>query len=692
MHALLFSEIHKEAGTFATVKAPLLPREEKRMFCEKSEWIWLAQQEDTPDCYGEFVLTAVVRAHERVRVLISADSNYSLCVNGVFADSGQYPDFPYAKVADELDITDLCQVGENRLALTVWYYGQGSSTYYPGRAAVRAEVWCGDMLRTCTDCRTPSRKSPAYQNARAHYITRQLGFGYRWDAQGADEWESRDVPGFRESRVVNQQLPVSARPLPKGNILPFVCAKLIKNEKNCLLFDLGREEVGYLSLSIRSLVRQNIVVAFGEHVLDGWVRRRIADRDFSVEIVLRPGVTRFDHRMRRLGARYLQVQACAPVVVERIGLCPVSYPFHRLPGEPADARRRDIYQMCVRTLELCMHDHYEDCPWREQALYVLDSRNQMLCGYYAFGEKTAARASLSLIAKGKREDGLLPICTPAASPLAIPSFSLFYFTEVSEYLDHTADLSLAREVFEKLKSVLSVFTDRVRNGRIPLFTGKYHWNFYEWSDDLSGQPAQQTHSRQTQDAEQYEAPLHFLLVLALRHMAHICDALGEASEEYRTLADQVAHTAGELFFDTERALYVNRLGEYRYSELTNSLALLCGAADAERAAGIVRALGTTLGAEDVCAGEMTPITLAMLGFKYDALLQADAHRWRAPILSDIDRRFSRMLDAGATSVWETEKGAADFEGAGSLCHGWSAMPVYYYRKLLPEFSKKDNLS
>ena len=35
-----------------------------------------------------------------------------------------------------------------------------------------------------------------------------------------------------------------------------------------------------------------------------------------------------------------------------------------------------------------------------------------------------------------------------------------------------------------------------------------------------------------------------------------------------------------------------------------------------------------------------------------------------------------MLDAGATTFWETELGATDFDGAGSLCHGWSAVPLY----------------
>ena len=37
-----------------------------------------------------------------------------------------------------------------------------------------------------------------------------------------------------------------------------------------------------------------------------------------------------------------------------------------------------------------------------------------------------------------------------------------------------------------------------------------------------------------------------------------------------------------------------------------------------------------------------------------------------------------MLDEGATSFFETELGEKDFEGAGSLCHGWSgAIPIYF---------------
>ena len=38
-----------------------------------------------------------------------------------------------------------------------------------------------------------------------------------------------------------------------------------------------------------------------------------------------------------------------------------------------------------------------------------------------------------------------------------------------------------------------------------------------------------------------------------------------------------------------------------------------------------------------------------------------------------------MVFSGATSFWETSLGGDDFDNAGSLCHGWSSLPVLYYQ-------------
>ena len=158
--------------------------------------------------------------------------------------------------------------------------------------------------------------------------------------------------------------------------------------------------------------------------------------------------------------------------------------------EPA---ARDDIQSLRNTLLQCLHEHYEDCPWREQALYTMDSRNQMLCGYYAFGGETqAARAALELMTHGVRRDGLLMLCYPAGLDFPIPSFSCMFFVQMDEYIRHSGDTSLAAEHLPMLENLMETFLRRRQDsGVIENFYGEFegrrdYWNFYEWTPTMSG--------------------------------------------------------------------------------------------------------------------------------------------------------------------------------------------------------------
>ena len=50
------------------------------------------------------------------------------------------------------------------------------------------------------------------------------------------------------------------------------------------------------------------------------------------------------------------------------------------------------------------------------------------------------------------------------------------------------------------------------------------------------------------------------------------------------------------------------------------------------------------------------------------------------VLEDIRKKYGHMLKSGATSFWETQRGAWDFDSAGSLCHGWSTIPINIFHK------------
>ena len=59
----------------------------------------------------------------------------------------------------------------------------------------------------------------------------------------------------------------------------------------------------------------------------------------------------------------------------------------------------------------------------------------------------------------------------------------------------------------------------------------------------------------------------------------------------------------------------------------------------------------------------------------------DRAAYEAYVLDEIRTVYGKMLDAGSTTVWETALGSVDFHNAGSLCHGWSAVPIYVFYRL-----------
>jgi hypothetical protein len=69
-------------------------------------------------------------------------------------------------------------------------------------------------------------------------------------------------------------------------------------------------------------------------------------------------------------------------------------------------------------------------------------------------------------------------------------------------------------------------------------------------------------------------------------------------------------------------------------------------------------------------------TLSQSFYKFEAILLDSSYA--AFVRDFINRDWSKMLFAGATSFWETLSGGWDFNHAGSLCHGWSGTPVYFY--------------
>ena len=650
---------------------------------EKSKWIWPIS-DSKADEYAEFI-EEVSFYGRKAELYVSSDSNYTVYINGSLVAFGQYADYPYKKVYDRIDVSRYMRQGKNVIAFRVWYYGiSTSSTYYPGKAGLLYSLYADDALVAYSSDSTLSRLSPTFVPYKCKQITGQLGLTFEYDSKRADAWmfgmPSEDYP-FSKSCVIDVAPEMRERTCLRTELGETRVGRevsengIVPVSPHGKIFDFGSEAVGFICLEFKTESEKPVTVAFGEHLIDGHVRQKVGGRDFS--FIYHPTAGEVNYYMnafRRCGCRYVELISEEPISGVKVSLRSVIYPVERLEApESLTLLESRIYDACVYTLECCMHEHYEDCPWREQALYTMDSRNQMLAGYYAFGETLFPKANLELISEDDRPDDLLSICYPIKRDSAIPSFSLHFVTECEEYLRYSNDEAFIRKIYPKIQKTLNAFIARIdRLGLAKPFDEPTMWNFYEWSDGLEGIGYWEIEKKK-HECFDYDIALNTLMSYAISRMVMINDRLGFDSKELLAKKEQLNAAIHRHFFNPERGLYETRRGTSHYSRLTNALAILAGVAKGEERKRIAEIL-----TEDKT---LVDVSLSMRVFYYDALLLADKERYTDYILADIERLYTPMLKTGNNTVWETELGASDFDDAGSLCHGWSAIPIYYYNIL-----------
>lgn len=627
-----------------------------------SRWIWHGG-EKCENSYAEFCEKINFNGENTV-LRISVRGDYTLFINGKFVECNQYADFEHFKIYDEINISESLKAGENRICFLVWYFGKSGMRYNTPNPGLIYEILQNGSVTAFSSEKTPSRKSRAYETGFERKISNQLGYSFSYDATLEDEWLTADSEGFTESTVLDGTREITARKTEKLMYADLVRGVMSETEGSCL-FDLGEEIVGLPTFRIRSDSEQTINVAYGEILANGHVKRKIHNRDFSFDYKCKKGENEFTSHMLRFACRYIEVTSEAPIDIEYVGIIPQYYPaVAKKTGfqNPLDGK---IYEICLNTLRLSMMEHYVDCPWREQCLYAFDARNQMLSGYSAFenGNRDYVRANLQLISKDKRADNLLSICFPSAENLTIPSFSLYYIIAVNEYLHNTGDLSLGEEVIEKIESILSVFIGNMKDGLVLRMTDECHWNFYDWSKYCSS----------SNDAPRGEADaiINSIAVMALEAYLDICRLISRRSKYEKSLIDSIRKCARERFYNPEKGIFFMYDINEDPTELVNALAVLSGVAEGETARGIC---------EKLASGCLESCSLSMKVFKYDALLKINPD-YKDSVLDEIRKTYKIMLDAGSTTVWEEISGPDAFDKAGSLCHGWSAVPIHFYHKL-----------
>lgn len=703
-----------------------------------ANWVWPDAVGDAPNQYVQMAQEFELPdgGTGSVEIAISADTDYAVWLNGKAVGFGQWRNFPDDKTYDVLDFAPFARDGQNRLCVEVYYDGQNSSTYEKGTPGAVFAVRANGKTVAVSGTESRMRLAPDYVSGPIARVSGQLSFTFEHRADKGDDWRADNYGGESAWQTATQaeQRPLSSRPVRRRPVAKLITGPrprmrilsqgafrrddpaanpgdamqsdalsfrdagtvftnprvhladadttglLLKPDAwksftgPYVILDAEQEEAGVLELELDAPKGTIIDVGYGEHLEDLRVRTSIGGRHFANRYVAGEGHQTFLHPFLRLAGRYIQVHItppsgaeAQPIILQYAGIRPTNYPVAQTGSfKSSDSLHDKIWDVSRRTLELCMHEHYEDCPWREQALYAMDARNQALAGYYCFGNYDFAKASWQLLGQGMNEkDGFLELCSPGQVGVNIPSFSLAWILALDDYVLFSGDLAFVKSQLLIARRLIERCDKGSTGPIIGTPQGPRMWNFYEWAPGLDGSGEMK--------AERLEAPLNLFYLLALDAAARIAKESGEGGEEFAEKARELRAAFSGTFWDSKERAYRTRVGDDKaphFAELTQALAILAGVVPDTEIGGL---------RERLARGDngLVPCTISHTLYKFEALL-TDKERFAPRVFELIARDWGYMLGQGATCFWETIDGASAFGNAGSLCHGWSGIPAWFY--------------
>ena len=630
------------------------------------DWIWCEDCESKNqyvDFCREFTINDV---SSDAKILICTEGEYVLYLNGEFVDCGQFDDVGKIRTYDEINVSDFLKKGINTLLIIAYHQGESSFQYSVGDAGICYELTNGS-LKLSSDCKTLCSGSHTFVSGDSvAKTTSQYGYAFVYDARG--EGKNKFRPSIEKKMPTLQKRPIKkcgfypceAKLIAQGilhrkeekdnpgntmqhdflssrienEIFAYDKKQIIAEDNIYAIYDLGAEQSGYFFLDIDAEEGTVVDIGYGEHLDDMRVRTSVGSRCFANRYISRSGRQKFTYYIRRIACRYIQLNVIGKINrISSVGIVSSLYPVNDvLEYKGNDSLFAKIIDVSKYTLRMCMHEHYEDCPWREQALYGSDSRSQMLFGYYAFGEYEFARASLSLIAESVGDDGFIKIACPSDTTKRIPSFTHIWLLAMKEYIEYSKDTSLSEKYVDTLKKIATKRLNEICDSVAMQPVGENYWNFYEWSDTNDGFYISKN------ETDYIDGLYNMFFYIGMDALAYIFHVLNEdeLSKQIKCELKNMKEKINDLFWNDELGVYASFIrhgSKDAYSELTQAIALYSGIGDEH-----FEALSEKL----TSSTDLVKLTLSCLVYKYDALLSC-GDRFKSYVFDVVFSNWGTMI-------------------------------------------------
>jgi len=363
--------------------------------------------------------------------------------------------------------------------------------------------------------------------------------------------------------------------------------------------------------------------------------------------------------------RYLRLQVEAgsePLTLHRFDYRDTGYPLQvGASFECSDPTLEPLWRISLNTLQRCMHETYEDCPYYEQLQYTMDTRLQALFTYHVSGDDRLARKALYDFHSSLLPSGMLQSRYPNAHPQVIPGFALHWVMMLADHYRHYGDLSLVRRYRPTVDAVLDWFDRRLTPEGLVGPAPDAYWSYVDWVhqwSETAGAPS----CYRTKPLTVY----NLMYAASLLDAASLLEASGrgETGAEYRQRAAAISASVQQHCWSPERGLFADGPGADAFSQHQQVWAVLAETVTGDEARALMERTLTEAG--------LAQASYSFSFFLFRALEKAGMY----------DRAFS---------LWETWRKMADLHlttwtedpvGQRSDCHAWGAVPLYEFPALI----------
>ncbi|MGW8317429.1 MAG: alpha-L-rhamnosidase-related protein, partial [Bacteroidales bacterium] len=242
----------------------------------------------------------------------------------------------------------------------------------------------------------------------------------------------------------------------------------------------------------------------------------------------------------------------------------------------------------------------------------------------------------------------------------IPTYSLWHVSALYDYLMYGRDRDFIQSKLLGSRQIMNYFISYMDDdGSLKNVPG---WNFTDWVPDwrMGTGPMAEDGSSALMDLQ---------LLLALQSAIELEQIEGspDFSELYKKLADQLEKTIQDKYWDESKNMYADTPDMDKYSQHTNSLAILAGLVDDQRA----REIGATMMSDTALA----PASIYFKYYLHQALTEAG---FGDEYLDWLDI-WRKNIELGMTTWGED----SEVETTRSDCHAWGSSPnIEFFRILL----------